>query len=63
MKRVGKGRAACARTKTFWREYLAQARPVGTGIPEIDRLYRRSLVVFRLVKHRTELDLLPEQVD
>jgi hypothetical protein len=42
---------------------LAQARPVGTGIPEIDRLYRRSLVVFRLVKHRTELDLLPEQVD
>lgn len=36
-------------TVRFWTDYLAQARPVATGRPEWDRLYRRSLIVFKLM--------------
>ncbi|WP_380165920.1 glycoside hydrolase family 15 protein [Kroppenstedtia sanguinis] len=37
------------RTLAYWREYLSRAKPVQTGEEEIDRLYRRSLIVFKLM--------------
>ncbi len=36
-------------TVAHWREYLESARPVFTGDEVVDRLYRRSLVVFKLM--------------
>lgn len=33
----------------YWADYLSQARPVQTGNQLIDRLYRRSLIVFKLM--------------
>jgi oligosaccharide amylase len=36
----------------FWHGYLDKARRVETGYPEIDRLYRRSVLVFALMMNR-----------
>lgn len=36
-------------TIDYWKDFLAQARPVHTGNEMIDRLYRRSLIVFKLM--------------
>ncbi|OYD06468.1 glycoside hydrolase family 15 protein [Paludifilum halophilum] len=38
-----------ANTLAGWKEYLAQAKPVCTGDETIDCLYRRSLIVFKLM--------------
>ncbi|PTX65004.1 oligosaccharide amylase [Melghirimyces profundicolus] len=36
-------------TLAWWKEYLARAKPVTTGDESIDRLYRRSLIIFKLM--------------
>lgn len=47
-------RALREQTADHWREYLASARPVFTGDEIVDRLYRRSLVVFKLMSDERE---------
>nr|BAA97041.1 glucoamylase TGA [Thermoactinomyces vulgaris]BAB40639.1 glucoamylase TGA [Thermoactinomyces vulgaris] len=38
-----------SQTLADWEAYFGQAKPVQTGCEEMDRLYRRSLAVFRLM--------------
>ena len=47
-------RALREQTADHWREYLASARPVFTGDEIVDRLYRRSLVVLKLMSDERE---------
>lgn len=39
-------------TAGFWRSFLLKARHIDTGYPEIDRLYKRSVLVFALMTNR-----------
>ncbi|AVX19731.1 oligosaccharide amylase [Carboxydocella sporoproducens DSM 16521] len=41
--------ALLAATRSYWKGYLAQAKPVQTGDERLDALYRRSLIVFSLM--------------
>ncbi len=50
------------RTLAYWREYLSRAKPVQTGEEEIDRLYRRSLIVFKLMSDERYGSLIAAQV-
>ncbi len=43
-----------AQTTGWWEEYLKEAKPVSTGHETVDRLYRRSLIVFRLMTDLTQ---------
>lgn len=51
-------------TVKYWHDFLAGARQINTGIPEIDRLYKRSLLVFSLMTNkRTGALLAAPEVD
>ncbi len=39
-------------TALFWRDFLNKARPIDTGYPEVDRLYKRSVLVFAMMTNR-----------
>jgi glucoamylase len=43
------GEALLRETESWWADWLAGARRVETGDETVDRLYRRSLIVFRLM--------------
>jgi glucoamylase len=45
-------------TEKYWRDFLAKARSVNTGIPIIDDLYKRSLLVFKLMQNERTGGLL-----
>jgi glucoamylase len=48
----------------FWRRYIDNARQINTGHPEVDRLYKRSLLVFALMTNkRTGALLAAPEVD
>ncbi len=51
-------------TAAFWRIYVEKARKVNTGYQEVDRLYKRSLLVFALMANkRTGALLAAPEVD
>ncbi len=49
-------------TKKYWEDYLSSAQNIRTGNKEVDELYRRSILVFRLMsdKHTGGLLASPE---
>lgn len=52
------------KTIQFWRDYLSAARVIRTGNDEIDRLYKRSILVFALMENkRTGALLAAPEVD
>ena len=51
-------------TVKYWHGFLAGARQISTGIPEVDRLYKRSMLVFALMTNkRTGALLAAPEVD
>jgi len=39
-------------TKVYWEEFIKSARNISTGVKEIDSLYKRSLLVFALMRDK-----------
>ncbi|MCX7710801.1 MAG: glycoside hydrolase family 15 protein [Clostridia bacterium] len=46
------------KTKQFWRNFISECKPVHTGNEEIDALYRRTLLVFKLTSDEKSGGLL-----
>lgn len=40
-------------TEAYWKAYLLQGRQIQTSRPDVDKLYRRSLLVFKLMSDAT----------
>jgi glucoamylase len=45
-------------TQDYWKNYLSMAKPVQTGIEAVDRCYRRSLIVFKLMTDETHSSMI-----